>query len=168
MNNITAEKILTREQAKSEEVQNLEQFLTFTIGEEEYGIDIMTVREIKAYTNPTRLPNTPSYLLGVLNLRGAIIPILDVKNLFGLDSTEKSENKVIIFLTIDQKTVGILVDTVSDIINFNKADIKPAPRMEEGLKDEFLDGLVTIGERMVVLLNIKKLIEESNNYNSEQ
>lgn len=135
------------------------QFLTFTIGKEEYGVDIMMVREVKGWADTTRLPNTPEYVRGVLNLRGIIIPIFDLRARFGGGLTNANEKNVVIILAVGARTIGILVDTVSDIITVPHSDIKASPDagMTE-LDDKFVSGLIAVEGRMVVLLDIEVLL----------
>lgn len=135
------------------------QFLTFTVGREEYGVDIMKVREIKAWSDVTRLPNAPDYMRGVMNLRGLIIPIFDLRCRFGMGRTDAHEKNVVIILAVGSRTIGILVDTVSDILSTQASEIKPAPKMET-VDDEFLNGLISINERMVALLDVDYLFDK--------
>jgi purine-binding chemotaxis protein CheW len=134
------------------------QFLTFTIGREEYGVDIMKVREIKAWSDTTRLPNAPDYMRGVMNLRGLIIPIFDLRCRFGMGLTEANEKNVVIILAVGTRTIGILVDTVSDILTAHAGEIKPAPKMDT-VNDEYLNGLISLEERMVALLDVDYLFD---------
>jgi purine-binding chemotaxis protein CheW len=133
------------------------QFVTFTIGEEEYGVDIMVVREIKAWTETTNLPNTPEFMRGVLNLRGLIIPIFDLRCRFGMGLTEATKMHVVIILQVETRLVGILVDTVSDIIAVTKSSMQDMPKMGRNIDDEYLSSLVTIENRMVALLDVELL-----------
>lgn len=136
------------------------QFLTFTLGNEEYGVDIMLVREIKGWTDTTRLPNSPKFMRGVMNLRGAIIPIFDLRTRFGMGLTEATAKNVVIILYAGNRTIGILVDAVSDILNADVDAIKPAPEAETGINDKFVNGLISVGDRMVVLLDVEKLFDK--------
>lgn len=136
------------------------QFLTFTVGNEEYGIDIMKIREIKGWTQSTRLPNSPTYMCGVINLRGAIIPIFDLRARFEMGNTEADQKNVIIILSVGERIIGILVDTVSDILNALSSAIKPAPNMDIDVHKQFIEGLISHEERMVVLLDIDKLFDD--------
>ena len=137
-----------------------EQFLTFTIGEEEYGVDIMTVREVKGWSETTRLPNTPDYMRGVLNLRGVVIPIFDLRMRFGGERTQQTEKHVIVILAVGERIAGILVDAVSDILTVNSSDIKESPSTDTtGLDERFVHGLIAVEERMVVLLDMEKLFD---------
>lgn len=130
------------------------QFITFTIGVEEYGVSIMAVREIKAWTDTTHLPNTPEFMRGVLNLRGLIVPIFDLRCRFGMGLTEATKMHVVIIVHVEDRLVGLLVDTVSDIINVVNDEIQDVPKMDRNIDDEYLSGLVTVQDRMVALLNV--------------
>lgn len=135
------------------------QFITFTVNNEEYGIDIMSVLEIKGWTETTRLPNQPEYLLGVLNLRGVIVPIMDLRYRFGGGKTQASSTNVIIIVSMQDRYIGILVDAVSDILTVSQNDIQDVPRIEGSRREHFLSGLVTIQGRMVAILELNSLSE---------
>ena len=135
------------------------QFLTFTLGAEEYGVDIMMVREVKGWTETTRLPNTPEYIRGVLNLRGIIIPVFDLRAKFTGKITEPDAKNVVIILAVDERIIGILADTVSDILTVGAEEIKSAPETDMTISEHFISGLIAAGERMVVLLDISKLLQ---------
>jgi purine-binding chemotaxis protein CheW len=134
------------------------QFLTFTLGEEEYGVDIMMVREVKGWTETTRLPNSPDYVRGVLNLRGIIIPIFDLRARFTGTLTVPDAKNVVIILAVGQRNIGILADTVSDILTVQQHEIKPAPETETSIDQRFVSGLIAVESRMVVVLEIDKLL----------
>ncbi len=136
------------------------QFLTFTVGKEEFGVDIMMVREVKGWSETTRLPNTPEHLRGVLNLRGIIIPIFDLRARFGGGLTDANEKNVVVIIAVGNRTLGILVDTVSDILTVSGADIKPSPETSIGLNEKFVSGLIAVEGRMVVLLDIAVLLTD--------
>ena len=119
------------------------QFITFKVGEEEYGVDIMRVREIKGWTETTSLPNSPAYMRGVLNLRGTIVPIYDLRARFGLGETAATSVHVIVIVAVRERLIGILVDAVSDILTVAIADIRAVPETERGLDQKFLSGLVS-------------------------
>lgn len=140
---------------------NTEQFLTFTIGEEEYGVDIMTVREIKGWTDTTRLPNTPEFMRGVMNLRGLIVPIFDLRARFTGALTEATPKHVTIVLAAGARTVSILADTVSDILTVGSEEIKPSPEMDTTIDQRYVTGLIAVDQRMVVILDIEKLLGQS-------
>jgi purine-binding chemotaxis protein CheW len=134
-----------------------EQFATFTIGSEEYGVDITAVREIKGWTPTTNLPNAPAHMRGVINLRGTIVPIFDLRARFGGGETEVTSRHVIVVVRIETRTVGILVDAVSDILTLGSEEIKPVPEVDCGIDASFLTGLVNVEERMVALLDLELL-----------
>ncbi len=138
---------------------NTEQFLTFTLGAEEYGVDIMMVREVKGWTETTRLPNTPEYIRGVLNLRGIIIPIFDLRARFTGQLTNPDAKNVVVILAVGDRTIGILADTVSDILTVGSDEIKPAPETDNAVDKHFVSGLIAVEGRMVVLLDIGKLLD---------
>ncbi|MFW0777074.1 MAG: chemotaxis protein CheW [Rickettsiales bacterium] len=145
------------------------QFLTFTLGKEEYGVDIMMVREVKGWSETTRLPNTPDYIRGVLNLRGIIIPIFDLRARFGGGLTEATEKNVVIILAVGERTIGILADTVSDILTVPTGDIKTSPDTNAtDIDDKFVNGLIAVEERMVVLLDISILLANDMDKIGEQ
>lgn len=133
------------------------QFLTFTVGEEEFGVDIMTVREIKGWQETTRLPNTPDYMRGVMNLRGLIIPIFDLRMRFSRGATQATEKHVVIILAIGERNIGVLVDTVSDILDASADQIKPPPGAEDQVQENYIDGLISLEDRMVVVLGVERL-----------
>lgn len=133
------------------------QFLTFTVCGEEYGVDIMCVREIKGWTETTRLPNSPEYMRGVMNLRGLIIPIFDLRARFTKELTQASMKNVFIILAVKGRNIGLLVDSVSDILTIPQNEVKPAPDSDSEGRGEFINGLISINNRMVVLLAVEQL-----------
>lgn len=141
------------------EIKASQQFLTFTVEGEEYGLDIMRVREIKGWTETTRLPNAPEFMRGVMNLRGLIIPIFDLRTRFHLGLTAATPKHVIIILAVGDRNIGILVDTVSDILNVNAEQIKPPPTTNTQVDAAFISGLISLEERMVVVLNVDHLFD---------
>lgn len=151
----------TTEQKKPDDAQNemdTRQFLTFTVGKSEYGVDIISVREVKGWTEPTRLPNKPEYIRGVLNLRGLIVPIFDMRARFGQGNTKTTEKHVIVILAIGNRIAGVLVDTVSDILTANANDIKDPPDQQNEGEARFVSGLIAVEDRMVVLLDMQRLL----------
>ena len=135
------------------------QFISFTIGDEEYGVDIMAIREIKGWTATTELPNTPQYMRGVINLRGAIVPIFDLRSRFSGGLTQASPRHVIIVVSVHDRVIGILVDAVADIITVAAAAIQPVPELDHHVHSGFLTGLVTVDGRMVALLDLHQLFD---------
>jgi purine-binding chemotaxis protein CheW len=139
------------------------QVLTFELGNETYGVEILRVREIRGWTSVTKIPHAPSHILGVLNLRGSIVPVVDLRMRFALERAEYTKVTVIIVLSIRSQAgrhreVGVVVDAVSDVVNFANADMKAPPDLGAGCATDYIRGLVPSGERMVVLLDIDKLI----------
>ena len=134
------------------------QQLTFSLADEEYGVDILAVREIRGWSRGTRIPQTPDYLLGVLNLRGAIVPIMDLRLRFGLERESYGDNTVVIIVALAERLFGIVVDAVSDVVDIDPAAIKPVPDMGAVVDTRYLKGLATHVERMVMLLDVEKLM----------
>jgi len=134
------------------------QQLTFSLAGEEYGVDILSVREIRGWARVTRIPQTPEYLLGVLNLRGAIVPIMDLRLRFGLQRESYGDDTVVIIVAIAERLFGIVVDAVSDVVDIDPAAIKPVPDMGAVVDTRYLRGLATHVERMVMLLDVEKLM----------
>jgi purine-binding chemotaxis protein CheW len=135
-----------------------EQFLSFQLGAEEYGIDILRVQEIRAYEKATRMPNTPAYIKGVINLRGVIVPVIDLRMKFGLDSAEYNEMTVVVVLNLAHRTIGIVVDSVSDVLALSAGDIRPAPEFTARVDNAFVRGLATIDQRMLIIADIERLM----------
>lgn len=134
------------------------QYVTFTVGGEEYGVDILAVREIRGWSPESRLPNQPDYVRGVVNLRGIIIPIFDLRARFGGGLTEVGKRHVVVVVQVGERTRGILVDAISDILSIAQEQIRTPPAMSTGLVDShYLSGLYTVDNRMVTLLDVAKL-----------
>lgn len=136
------------------------QFLTFTVDQQEFGVDIMSVREIKGWTEVTRLPNSPEYMRGVMNLRGIIVPIFDLRCRFSMGNTQATPKNVVIIIAIGERTIGVLVDAVSDILEVNASEVKAAPTNNGNIDDKYVNGIISVDKRMVVLLDISKLFDE--------
>ncbi|WP_024527738.1 chemotaxis protein CheW [Serratia fonticola] len=135
-----------------------QEYLVFRLGSEEYGIEILKVQEIRGYDRVTRIIHTPDFIAGVTNLRGAIVPIVDLRVKFQLPFAEFNENTVVIVLNLGVRIVGIVVDGVSDVLSLNAEQIKPAPDFTVTLSSEYLLGLGALDERMLILVNIEKLL----------
>ena len=135
-----------------------QELLIFTLGNEEYGIDILKVQEIRGYDQVTRIANTPAFIKGVTNLRGVIVPIIDLRVKFSQQSVSYDENTVVIVLNFGQRVVGIVVDGVSDVLSLTAEQIRPAPEFAVTLATEYLTGLGSLGERMLILVDIEKLL----------
>ncbi|MEI6987044.1 MAG: chemotaxis protein CheW [Rhodospirillaceae bacterium] len=136
----------------------LGQFITFTVGNEEYGVSILAVREIRGWTQENKLPNLPPHVRGIINLRGTIIPILDMRARFGGGMTEATKTHVVVVIQVAETARGLLVDAISDILTISRDQIKPVPAMEIGeTQAKYLTGLFTIEQRMVTLLDVERL-----------
>ncbi|OUR73953.1 chemotaxis protein CheW [Methylophaga sp. 41_12_T18] len=138
-----------------------EQYLTFLLGDEEYGVEILRVQEIKGWDTVTSIPNSPSYLCGVLNLRGTIVPVVDLRLRFDISVAEYTPTTVIVVLKIEgesQRTVGVVVDGMSDTHNIKPEDIQPTPDFGAGINTDYINGLVSIGDNMMMLLDIDHLL----------
>ena len=138
-----------------------QEFLAFTLGKEEYGIDILKVQEIRGYETVTRIANAPDFIKGVVNLRGIIVPIVDMRIKFQLGEPTYDQFTVVIILNIGGRVVGMVVDSVSDVITLSLEQIKPAPEMGTALNTDYLIGLGTLDQRMLILVNIDKLMSSS-------
>lgn len=132
--------------------------LAFKLGSEEYGIDILKVQEIRGYDAVTRIANTPDFIKGVINLRGVIVPIVDMRIRFNLGKPTYDSLTVVIILHIADRIIGMVVDSVSDVITLTPGQIKPAPKMGTALDTDYLIGLGTIDERMIILVDIDRLL----------
>lgn len=134
------------------------EFLAFRLGKEEYGIDILKVQEIRGYENVTRIANAPEFIKGVVNLRGIIVPIVDMRIRFNLGTPSYDQFTVVIILNMNGRVVGMVVDSVSDVTQLSREQIKPAPEMGTMLNTDHLLGLGTVEDRMLILLDIDKLM----------
>jgi purine-binding chemotaxis protein CheW len=134
------------------------EFLAFTLGNEEYGIDILKVQEIRGYETCTRIANSPEFVKGVVNLRGIIVPIVDMRIKFNLGTPTYDQFTVVIILNIGGRVVGMVVDSVSDVISLSPDQVKAAPEMGTALNTNYLIGLGTIDERMLILVDIDQLM----------
>ncbi|HEX2586303.1 MAG TPA: chemotaxis protein CheW [Steroidobacteraceae bacterium] len=143
-------------------VNSLNQMLTFMLGDETYGVDILRVQEIRGWSPVTRIPQSPHHVLGVLNLRGSIVPVVDLRMRLSLDRAEYTAVTVIIVLSVDsgngRRDFGVVVDGVSDVINVQASDVKPPPELGADVSTDYIQGLATVSDRMVMLLDIDRLI----------
>jgi purine-binding chemotaxis protein CheW len=135
------------------------QYLTVNLAQEEYAIDILAVREIRGWTPVTRIPQAPHYVLGVLNLRGAIVPVLDLRLRFGLVREEYGATTVTVVVTVANRLFGVVVDAVCDVLDVSSDQVRPVPDMGTAVDTEYLKGLTSIEERMVLLLDVDKLLQ---------
>jgi len=141
---------------------DMEQYLTFIMANEEYGVDILRVQEIRGWDTVTSIPNTPAFIKGVMNLRGTIVPIIDLRLRFGLDNIEYGPTTVVIVLKVvssnSERIMGIVVDAVSDVYNMEKGSIKPAPDFGSVVSIDFVRGLTTVDEKMIIILDIDHML----------
>lgn len=134
------------------------EYLTFRLGAEEYGIDILKVQEIRGYENPTRIANAPHFIKGVINLRGVIVPIVDLRIKFGLGDAAYNEFTVVIILNVHDRVVGMVVDSVSDVLELAPSDVREAPDLAAVVDASYIIGLGTVAERMLILVDIERLV----------
>ena len=137
---------------------SLREFLAFKLGAEEYGIDILRVQEIRSYEEPTRIANAPAFIKGVVNLRGVIVPILDMRLKFNLETVSYDSFTVVIVLNIGSRVVGMVVDAVSDVITLTSGQLRPVPEFNSAIQSEHLLGIASIDQRMLILVDIEKLM----------
>lgn len=144
---------------------NTDQFLTFMLAGEEYGIDILRVQEIKGWEEATEIPNTPDYIQGVINIRGTIVPIIDLRRRFNLDLLEYGATTVVIVLRVESgersRIMGVVVDAVSDVYNVPGDEMKPPPDFGTAISIEFVRGLATVDDKMVIMLDIDRLLNSN-------
>lgn len=149
------------------------QLITFTLNSEEYGVDIKSVREIKAWAKTTPLPDTPAFVLGVINIRGSILPIFDLRDRFGQGKTVPTSTHVIIVIALAERMIGILVDSVSDIVTLNAEDLRPVPDTGQDSENPLLKGLATANERIISLICPENLfgrrdMDNANDFTASQ
>ena len=157
----TEEKNSDMDIQKSGSLSTIREFLAFKLGREEYGIDILKVQEIRGYESVTRIANAPEFIKGVINLRGTIVPIIDMRIKFNLGEPSYDQFTVVIILNIGARIVGMVVDSVSDVMMLSPEQIRPAPSMGTALDTEYLMGLGTIDERMLILVDIERLMSNA-------
>lgn len=136
------------------------QFLTFQLGDELYGVDILRVQEIKGYTAVTKIPNMPDYIKGVMNLRGTIVPIVELRTTFGMPTIDYTVFTVIVVVVVRDRIMGLVVDSVSDVLNISKKDIQSPPDFGAKVDVSVLTGIGKSGDKLVALLNIDRLLTE--------
>jgi purine-binding chemotaxis protein CheW len=138
------------------------EYLTFALGEEEYGIEILKVQEIRGYESVTRIANSPDFIKGVVNLRGTIVPIVDMRIKFNVGVAEYNQFTVVIILHVASRVVGMVVDSVSDVIQLGPAQVRAAPDFSSTFDTRYITGLGTVEERMLILLDIERLMSASD------
>ena len=138
------------------------EFLTFRLGAEEYGIDILRVQEIRSYEEPTRIANAPHFIKGVVNLRGVIVPVVDLRIKLGCEKVEYNGFTVVIVLNVHGRVVGAVVDSVSDVLELPRDSIKPAPEMSSAVDASFITGIGSVNDRMLILMDIESLMASAD------
>lgn len=144
------------------------EFLTFTLGNEEYGIDILKVQEIRGYDTVTHIANAPEFIKGVINLRGVIVPIVDMRIKFRVGEPTYNDFTVVIIMNVLGRVIGMVVDGVSDVVALSPEQIKPAPEMGAALNTDYITGLGTVNEQMLILVDIEKLMSSEEMQVMEQ
>jgi purine-binding chemotaxis protein CheW len=140
---------------------NSQQFLTFLLDDKEYGLEIFKIREIRGYAPITPIPNVPSHVRGVMNLRGTVLPVIDLRMKFDLPAVEYNKFTVIVIATVGEKTVGLLVDAVSDVLMVSEDAMREAPDFGASVDTRFINGVFESRERLAVALNLEELLSES-------
>ena len=150
-----------------EQLTDTEQFLTFMLGKEEFGVEILRVQGIQGWDSVTPIPNSPDYVLGVTNLRGSVVPIIDLRRRFELKDQEFGPTTVVIVVRVvspnQDRVIGMVVDGVSEVYSVNQEDIQPSPDFGGNVDTRFVKGLATMEERMIILLNIDEILNEAAN-----
>ena len=147
---------------QSGETTDGSQYLTFQLGGEIYGVDILRVQEIKGYTAVTKIPNQPSYIKGVMNLRGTIVPIVELRTKIGMEVVEYTAHTVIVVVVVQGRIMGFVVDSVSDVLNIDKKEIQAPPQFGTKVDVSFLNGIAQCGDHLVALLNIDRLLTDGD------
>lgn len=142
-----------------------DQILSFVLGGEEYGVDILRVQEIKGWETTTAIPNSPEYVMGVINLRGSVVPIVDLRVRFSLEDVTYNDSTVVIIVRAQdedgsQKIIGLVVDGVSDVYSMKKSDLQAAPSMSGTINTDYVNGLATVSDKMVIVLHVDQLIND--------
>jgi len=150
MNEDTIQNIAMAEDAR--------ELLTFRLGQEEYGLNILNVQEIRGYDAVTKIANSPAFLKGVINMRGVIVPIIDMRIRFNLGEATYNEFTVVIILNIGDRVIGMVVDAVSDVTSLKAEQVRPAPDFGTVLDTAYIDSLATVDERMIIVIDIEKLM----------
>ena len=139
-----------------------QEYLTFTLGAEEYGVNILKVQEIRGYEKPTGIANAPAYIKGVVNLRGTIVPIVDMRIKFNLGEATYDQFTVVIILNVADRVIGMVVDGVSDVISLQAEQLRPPPEFSASFDTRYITGLGTVEDRMLILVDIDKLMSSSD------
>jgi purine-binding chemotaxis protein CheW len=138
-----------------------DQFVTFTLGEEEYGVEVLKVQEIIGYQRFTKVPSVPSFVKGVLNLRGSVVPVLDLRLKFNMAYREYDNFTVILILEVQERVIGVIVDAVSDVVNLSPDDIQQTPDFSSGIRVDFIKGMGRMDEKLIIILDIDRILSSS-------
>jgi purine-binding chemotaxis protein CheW len=158
MENVAASSFKRRSAPDQLEGAEETEYISFAIGSDQYGVDIMSVREIKEWSSVTHLPKQPEYVRGVLNLRGVVVPVIDLRCRFGQGLTECSPTHIIIIVQVDGRQVGLLADRVLDIVSFDSTQMQPVPEIARSSRARFLYGLATVEGSMIALIDLGRLL----------
>ena len=163
MNEQTAEQLV--DELDEEAADEGEEYLTFHLASEEYGVDILRVQEIRGWEQVTRIPNSPDYVKGVLNLRGSIVPIIDLRMRFDLPVSEYSATTVVVVLAVHeenadrQRIMGVVVDAISDVVSAKLSDIQATPEFNASIKIDYISGLASSKDKMIMLVDVDKMLD---------
>jgi purine-binding chemotaxis protein CheW len=146
------------EKQSNRDRETLEQIITFKVAKENYGVEIQMVKEVLRQREITRLPKAPAFVKGVINLRGDVIPVIDLREKFGFEEEEYTDKTRVIVVEVDQKSIGMIVDSVSHVVRLAESQIEPPPALVGGVSSEFIRGVGKFDDRLVVLLNINKIL----------
>ncbi|TPV59064.1 chemotaxis protein CheW [Aestuariibacter sp. GS-14] len=152
------ESLSSKEKLHATSMGDSKEYLTFMLGEEQYGLAIIQVKEIRGYEPVTKIANAPSFIKGVINLRGDIVPIVDLRVKFKVSEATYNEFTIVIMLNVKDRIVGIVVDSVSDVINVTEDEVHPPPEFGVAFDSRYLDGLASVDDGLVILVNIERLI----------
>lgn len=156
---------LLEEEQSEEHIEEGEEYLTFHLADEEYGVDILRVREIRGWETVTHIPNSPDYVKGVLNLRGAIVPIIDLRIRFNLQLSEYTATTVVVVLSVlsedkqRERIMGVVVDAISDVVKARRNEIQATPNFDSSIETDYIQGLATARDKMIMLVDVDKLLD---------
>lgn len=142
-------------------MSSIGQFVTFALGDEQYGVEILKVHEIIGYPGFTKVPNVPGFVKGVINLRGNVVPVVDLRLKFNMDEKVQDSFTVILILEVSQRIIGVLVDSVSDVISLSEQEVQETPDFSSGVKVDFIEGMGRKDDKLIILLNIDKVLSEN-------
>jgi len=149
------------EKAKQDREEEILQLVTFHVGDEEFGVEILEVREINRMMEITRVPHAPDFVEGVINLRGQVIPVVDLRKRFGLGAIERDKNARIVVVELQDKVVGFLVDSVSEVLRVPRSVVEPPPPIVGGIDSEYIEAVVKLDDRLLILLDLQKLLTKN-------